>query len=657
MTPYFSQSPFFEANINLLLKLESDGKNIELPTGNIEKFCLDLRTYGYTSTLQFVTFDKDEIDEMFKAPKIIKVTVTFLPIDLQEGTKPIFEIKGIVTHRSFKRLPATKGKEEQAHRSYEIHFCDPAKATWEQHFPTNIYVDESMKDIIEKHVNPEITINYDWDHLEAKHPTTAFSLPHQPGLSLREQANFYSFMMWYLHQENGMLAYDYKDHNYTITGKKKEASGDPLKIPEWEVMPPLCTIAQVPRYNSKTINHTVDDSNEQDQENEHSFKSVRREVFDSVNHHLYPEHAKEKIQSTLISEKNEIEVELGNFTKEIQINKLTPGSFVSFVGDQLGNWTRDDVFKDKKFRIRSLYFDAHKMGVSEETDKKIQHFGLYVKLKLEEADDTFLEWPQFVPPTYPFYVHGKIFCDIGEKEQSTYKIQTSEQTPKGQYLVVVPIAGKDKKVVAPFVPFSSGQDYYPLSKDAQVMMSMYFRTAKIDRPIEWDPLARLPVGTQGNQTVFSSNGQNKYTLMRHEYMDGKNSVLTIKQSSSEEQAQTLQIQEKDIQVLVDTKDKKTLTLQLNSDSGFLLSLEDKEGTYSQQIIFDGTTMTHICKDSGDTSTIVQKPNSISMECKEFSVTAETILLNAKDTITQTGTNSVDIETKVANIAASSVKLG
>ena len=51
---------------------------------------------------------------------------------------------------------------DQSFRSYEVYFCDNAKATWEQHHPTNIYVDASMKDVIEKHVNPEIKMNYKW---------------------------------------------------------------------------------------------------------------------------------------------------------------------------------------------------------------------------------------------------------------------------------------------------------------------------------------------------------------------------------------------------------------------------------------------------------------------------------------------------------------
>ena len=146
-------------------------------------------------------------------------------------------------------------------------------------------------------------------------------------------------------------------------------------------------------------------------------------------------------------------------------------------------------------------------------------------------------------------------------------------------------------------------------------------------------------------------------IIRHEFVDGKDSVFTIKQSSSETQTQTIQIKEKDILITVEEKDKKTLFIQLNNDSGVTLSLEDKSAGANQQTVFDGKSMTHTCKGSEGTSTIVQKPDSVTIDCKEFTVKSDTITLDAKDTISQSGKNKVNIETKVANVSASSVKLG
>lgn len=647
---------YFESNLFLSLKVEADGNEAELKSGNIEKFRLTLDSYGYACYLQLTTFDNDEVYDILTGPKVIKATLAFKPTDSMEGTEPFIEFKGIVTKKAFTRLPPNQNHLEQAHRMYEIHFSDHAKATWEQHYPTNIYVDESMKDVIEKHVNPEVTMNYKWDPIEVKHPVTSFCLQHKYWLMPEEQTNFYSFLIWYLHQENGLLEYDFKEHSYTITGKKKEPSGPPLELKERFISSPLCVFAQTPRYNEKTLKHSAGALDVEDKENEDSFQSVRREIFDPNHYRVYPEQAHEKIHSTVASDKNEVEINLLQFTSDIQLDKLTPGSFVCFKGDKDANWSQDPCFKDKNFRIRHLDFVANKIGVTDERDVNYQGFNLFVKLKLEEEEAAYVEWPRFVPPTYPFYIQGKVFCDIGEKEQSTYKILESEKAPQGQYLIHVPLAG-EKKVVTPFVPSYSGQYYYPFIKDTNVMLSMQFHTAKIDRPIDWDALVRLPEGVQGNQIVLASNGKDKYTLMRHEYVDGKDSLYTVRQSSSEEQVQTIEIKEKDIMIAVDEKDKKTLFLQLNHGSGFVLSLEDKNAGNLQQIVFDGTSMIHTCKGSDGTSTIVQKPDSVSIECKHFSIKSETIAMEASDSITQEGKNKYDVTTKVANFAAPAVKLG
>lgn len=615
--------------------------------------------------MRFSAFDFSDLEQMFNSPKVLKATLTLTPNDEKKFGNPILELKGIVTSKYFKRLPSSDSTNGKPVKIYEINFCDPAKATWEQHYPSNIYLEESMKDVIDKHLNPEIQMEFDWEPIEAKHPIIAFSLEHKHWLSIQEQTNFYSFLIWYLHQENGVLLYDYKKHNYKITGKKKAAEGDPFEIKELFCSPPVCILPLPPRYNTKVIKHSADLMDGEDKENEDSFKTTRRESIDPANYRVYPNQATEKIQSPLTSEKNEFEFQIREWGRdkatgkdnEIPLDRLIPGSYISFIGDGEGNWLRDECFKGKKFRIRSLHLTADKEENSQWIYSPTQLYEVKTRVKLEEEEETFVLWPSFARPNYPFYIQGKIFCEIGEEEQSTFNILESEEAPQGQYQVLVPLAGEEKKVVAPFVPAYSGQYYHPFIKDAKVMLSMYFHTARIERPIDWDPLARLPAGVQGNQIVLASNGKDKYTIIKHEYADGKDSVYTIKQSSSETQTQTLEIKEKEIKMTMDEKDKKTIFIQWSHESGLILSLEDKDAGSKQEIVFDGESMTHTCKGSGGTSTIVQKPDSVAIECKEFSVKSETITLDAKDTISQSGANKVNIKTNVANVSAPSVKLG
>lgn len=658
MSDYSSNvNPFFDMNLKLSLKLEADGKEAELFTGHIERLSFNLHLYGFTGSLQFSTFDKDEVYQMMISSKIIKVTFAFKPTDPQKGTEPILELKGIVTEKQFRRLPANEAKLKEAHRVFEIQFSDYAKATWEQHHPKNIYVDESMKEIIEKHVNPDVKLDYKWDPLEVKHPVTSFDLEHQYWLMPHEQTNFYSFLIWYLNQEKGMLDYDYKAHSYTITGKKKEASGKPLDVGERFVIPPLCYFPQHPRFNERTIKHNAHMIDHVDKENKDSFKNIRRESIDPGNSRVYPEQAWQKVQSPLIPEKNEIDLEFTTLTDLIQLDKLIPGLFVTFKGDKGGNWSSDPCFKDKKFRIRTLYIEANKLEQSDETHKPILAFGMFVKAKLEEEEESFIEWPRFVPPHFPFYVQGKVFSDIGEKEQSTYKILESEKAPQGQYLIKVPLAG-EKCVVAPFLPKNSGQDYRPHKKGSEVGLLMYFRTAKIVEQINWDNIVRLPAGVQGDQIVMATNGKDKYLILRHEFVDGKDSVFTLKLSSSKELIHMIEMKEKNILiVLEDEKEKKTRFIQVNHELGVVLSLEDKNEGVHQQVALNGKAINLTCEGKEGTSLIAITPGSITLDTKELLINCEKLTAKAADSINMIATNKCNIQAKMANTDAKAVKLG
>lgn len=641
---------YFTSNFFLSLKLESDGKEAELPTGNIEKFDLKLQPYGYACRLQLATFDNDEVYEIMTNPKPIKATLGFKPIIPAEGTEPIIEFKGIIKNKNFRRLSACLGKHDQAHRIYEIDFIDSAKRTLEEHRPIDILSDMSMKDVIEKHLNPEVTMNFQWDKLEVKHPVIAFNLERRNEKAQHQQTNFYSFLMWYLKLENGLLEYDYKNHSYTIKGKKKEASGSPLDLPERYLTTPLCILAQSAYYNERTHKHTSHILDEEDKENEHAFASVRQESSDPKKYKTSPTQAQEKVQSTPFSDKNEIEINLIEFANDIKLDKLTPGSFVRFKGDKEGNWTRDPCLKDKNFRISCLEIDASKIGVSEEVTKHIQAFNLSVKIKLEEEDASFVEWPSFVAPSFPFFREGHIFCDIGDKTQSAHQIANN------QYIVHLPIDKEIKKIVAPFDSAFSNQFFFPHVKETKVIVSFFFRAAEILNPTGHHDSTRLPEGVQGNQIVFGTNGPYK-TFMRHEFVDGKEPLFTIWQSSSETQSQIVQIQEKKILITVEEKDKKTMFVEISDESGITLSREDKSAGSLQQYVLGESTSTQTFKGSDGTSTIVQKPDSISFECKNFSIKSETISIEASDSIMLEGKNKVDAKSKVANIAAQSVKLG
>ncbi len=640
--------------LGVSLELEANGKKETILAGHIEKLNLSLESYGHSCGIFFSSF-YEKVDALLEEKGVIKATLSFKAINpiSKQIMDPLFEIKGIVTHKYSKSWNPVETLTETP-TYHEIWISDNAKATWEEHFPTNnIYVDQSMKEVLEKHANPEISPQFEWDKLEVKHPVIAFTLPHRNGISNEDQVSFYSFLFWYLHMENGIWAYDYKKHTYSIIGKKAKPAGEPFAIVEKWVETPQHIPAKPARFNSRTVKHTSERVENKDKENKDAFKSVRRDALSSENYHRFPDEAPETVHSTLAPEKDLLVVEF-NEMEDLIIDKLLPGSGVSFKPDHgLGTWSKKLT---KNYRVRSLYMVSDSIPISQKPDKTVQHYRSGIKVVLEEEEEPFVLRPAFLAPNYPFKVLGKVFSDIGDEEQTTYKIQESEKAPLGQYLVKVPFVEGGKKVIAPFTPHDTAQDFRPLVKNSEVELLIYFRTALINRCINWGPLTRYPSGVQGNQLMMGSNGKDEHTSINFEYKDGKNPYFAIKQSSSETQTQTLEVQKEELLITVDEKDKKTVLVKLNKDGGVIISFEDKSAGVTQQILFDGKNSTLIFKGNEGTSTIVQGPETIAVTCKNFNVDAEKITFTAKDTITEkAGTKIfhdapvVDAPTKAMNI--------
>lgn len=638
----FQTNPSFSYPLALKLSLEADGQQGEITSGNLENISLDLHSYGFSATLQFSGIDDEELNTVFNSEKPIKAIFTCL------STEPLLELKGIVIDRKVKRIDEATYNQNLPIYLYQIKIQDHLQATWNEHFPINIYVNKSMKDVLEEHKNPEIDIKYDFPPLEKVHPIIAFSLACDESLPISGQTSFCSFVNWYLHQEGGILIYDYQTNSYSIKSEKEPEKGEPYKIREWWITPPESHLPVISRFNAKTLKHTPASFDSEDEENENSFASVRRDTIQSTTSTLFPEHAFEKIKSPLNPKKPFFEISPLHFEGDFHLDKLVPGSFIKFFSNE-SSWTQDSFYKDQVFRSRVFRLDAQKLQTPD-LDKPIQSYEITIKTLLESKEETYIERPPFYPPTFPFSIQGKVFSDVGDKEQSTFKISETEEHPQGHYLVDVPLAGKDQRLVVPFTPdLTNGQFYFPFTKDQQVLLSVYFHTAKIQRLIDWQPLARLPAGVQGNQIVLSSNGKDKYAILRHEFENGNQSVITLQQATSDTQLQTILLKDKDVIVTVDLKDKKTLQIRLNTDEGISIKLEDQSSKMTQTIALDGKQISHECKNDSDTSTYVQKPDSITVTCKNFNVSSETIVLEAKDSISQKASSKTTIETPMTNV--------
>ncbi len=86
-------------------------------------------------------------------------------------------------------------------------------------------------------------------------------------------------------------------------------------------------------------------------------------------------------------------------------------------------------------------------------------------------------------------------------------------------------------------------------------------------------------------------------------------------------------------------------VELNKESGLTFTVENEDGKITQTAVLDGDTITITCKGNGEekTSTITQKPESIEIKCKEFTLDADTITCTSKEKSTYESEGTMDIK--------------
>ncbi len=99
-------------------------------------------------------------------------------------------------------------------------------------------------------------------------------------------------------------------------------------------------------------------------------------------------------------------------------------------------------------------------------------------------------------------------------------------------------------------------------------------------------------------------------------------------------------------------------VELDKEKGLILTVENKDGKITQTAVLDGDVITITCKGNGEekTSTITQKPESIEIKCKEFTLDADTITCTSKEDSTYESKGKMDIKSTKDMTLDSSGKL-
>lgn len=502
----------FSDRLKITLALVIGGEAFSIAAGGIERLDVTITRYGFEAEVGFYVSSEtvaDTVFAKFSTTALEKATLTVANgrVLFAEAAAQPLTLMGYVTHRRVREVVsrAVAGKPIVG-RHYVIRFVDPAQAFWRQHRPIELHVDKSMKDVIDLHKAQGMTLTYDWAQLGEALDVLCV------GLGGEQDASFYDFVVWYLHENHGVLELDPGTGSYRI-GKTKARGGQSLAIEAGTVEEIRILGPEPPRFTTTVLNPSTEAAVPQKAlTNEQSTIGVRVGAFA---HTPLAARFDKRVQietERLVPDEHRVEV----------IYKAAPEHFrppgqVMTLGDA---FSRQIYPFGKAYRAIEVRLTARRMDDDDgEADvaSVTAPFETDLRTQLELASDPTPRLPSFQRPRYPVMVEGRVLSASGQEADRTFHALEGERDSLFRYRIQIPLW--NKIVVAPFVPGGlTGHFFFPAYKNQRVLVALDFDAARISSFLEW--AGKLPKDTQGDQLVLGWNDTNE-TIVSHVYEDGK----------------------------------------------------------------------------------------------------------------------------------------
>ena len=505
----------FTDALGLTLKLTISGQSFTIPGGNVRSWAVDLHSWGFRGRAAFVVSSEMETDSLFSSfttTDLISVSLQITPQFQPPNTQmnPL-SLQGLVTRKAIPvEQTIVRGPLEGnplLYRLYEVEFADPAQVLWRQHFPYDLLVGKSMKDLLDAHKGSLVTLTTTWDALTTAVPVLALCLGMEAG-----GASFYDFVMWYVFTQNGVWTYDATQNSYTLAASKS-AEGSPANIDRQAVESVRIEFPETPRNNVNVLNAYSENPQNQTVTNQSAAGGVHCDALGR-----YPVAADFTNRQTLETARLKIRShELKLTFCQYPYMTYSTGTLVQLQG---GLWSSVLFPQGKTYRVRSIHIEAAASDAELTADHNMSftRYDVTMTSQLETKEETWVALPPFLTPQYPLLVEGKVLSEQGEQTAETYQVYQDAQTSQQQYKVTIPL-WNNQQVVAPFEPFiHSGHFYFPAYKNARVLVALDFQAARIVGCLDWRPEASLTNDSQGNQ-LFMGQSATSRTALKHTYVN------------------------------------------------------------------------------------------------------------------------------------------
>ena len=536
-------------SLELTLELTVAGRKFEIPGANIKSLVATIQTYGFSVQLGFWLSEERDQDDLL--PQFVRQDPITVKLELLPHFKPKNEniealnLEGFVTDKELvQELTIDNVNLKGApvlYRHYRIEFADPAQVVWKQHYPCDLQVDCSVKDLIEENNPADVKLDFDWQEFEK-----IFAINTLPCLHGAGKASFYDFVLGYAETMDAVFSYDLIANRYSLSQKKKNDQAA-SEMRQEEVANIRIKFPSSIRYNDRLLNAFSEQPEIKKTSRADTLPGVMRDILIREPISSEFENAFELETQKQRSRKHVLQLQHSRFPQL----SYRPGSLFTFTG---GLWSDKLFTKDNKYRVISMHIVAQADKSEPDADLNMPYtvYRLDMTSILETEAEEAPNYPEFKEPLFPVQVEGRVLSEQGGEDDDSWQVYEHPQQMTDQYRVVIPTF-EDRQVVVPFEPlFAPGTFYFPAYKDQRVLVELDFHRARIVRFLDWRSGGRLPMDSQGDHLLLGKNQQSN-TSISHVYVDNK-PQLKMKRTSSDD-TEVIQLEEGNI--ILETREEQS----------------------------------------------------------------------------------------------------
>lgn len=537
------RQPDCEECLALTLTLTINGQQYQIPGANVKVCELSAFRYGFNGKLEFYLPNDQRPDALLSAfvgAELISIDLSIKPVlNLPSPAPQAFQVKALVSEKALHEQAYRELKGAPVlYRYYRMVFCDPAQFIWQQHYPSELYVDTTMASVIKAQVFSPITLDIDFPPADTTLPLVCLALGNADHISSQQtgqhnQASFYDFLLTYVSDNNGYFTYDYTKHSYQISAEEPSLKQSKAYFPH--------DIARIQHYwppIKRSVTHLLNAT----ADNQQNIAVPEDLAIDGLKYDLIMRHTLDA----------QFEQHKGRLTTRIQTNG--PFLHVHFTQWPLHNcWPeceiqlepevdgQDFLHSNRSYRCHSLFVSlvALEPQPEQDIDLEFTRYQLNYHAGAHPTDKPQPHIPQPMMCCYPLYAEGIVVSEQGEAPEKTYDVPANQDNGQFEYKIHIPLWDQIIKVVLE-PDYLNSHFYFPFYRNTKLLIAFDLYRAHIVKVLSWGDGVALPMATQGNHILFGKTNTDQ-TSLSHIYQDGK-PVLAIKRNKQND-TELLQMEE------------------------------------------------------------------------------------------------------------------